>query len=311
MKARLNLVVTCAERKVSDPQTKMMLGDVNAGTVLQRSGRWIERLTKETTNRIPAHDLYRGNHWHVVKSIVENAPSNVKLSIWIASAGYGLIRYDAPICAYSATFAPGFDDSVGNAHETEEWWEALARWKGPSKRGPRSLTQLATMDDKTPLLVVASATYVRAMASDIASAGDVLSPRLLGIISAGRHAKGDLASFMIWTDARFQQLVGGQMQALNVRIARRALAGNTNWLKDINLLRTRISQDSKTLKPLKARGGSRLTDKKVTAFIRRERRSDPNTGYTVLLGRLRREGLACEQSRFKKLCKSVDRAQRR
>jgi hypothetical protein len=149
------------------------------------------------------------------------------------------------------------------------------------------------------------------MASDIASAGDVLSPRRLGIISAGRHAKGDLASFMIWTDARFQQLVGGQMQALNVRIARRALAGNTNWLKDINLLRTSISQDSKTLKPLKARGGSRLTDKKVMAFIRRERRSDPNTGYTVLLARLRSQGMACEQSRFKTLCKSVDRAQRR
>jgi hypothetical protein len=263
-----------------------------------RVAEWISRLEKARGPRSSVRDLYLGNHWSIVRSLVPNK-DGLDVRVWVASAGYGILPIDAEIHSYSATFSTG-RDSVGDGIAGQIWWDALSKWKRVNTP-IRSIAQLARQSRQTPLLIAASATYVGALSEDLAEAGRRLTPKKLGIISAGFRRDGELQPFMVPADARFKQTLRGPMHSLNASILRYAILKSRHWYPEIDQLRKQFKKELESMSADEQINRTRRTDEEIVAFIRAEIGASPSVARSQLLRKLRDSGFACEQARFKQL----------
>lgn len=300
----LNLVVTCTDRKRFVPVDALRVQTLPHGTVAERHKNWIERLRTVPSGLIPASDLYVGNHWHVVRGIVARAKSeNIAMDVWVLSAGYGLIPFDAPLKPYAASFSPG-PDQVVRTSEIQLWWAQLATWQGPLAGAPRTLHQLADRSKAVPMVVAASAPYVRAALPDLAKAQAILTEKRLAVISTGFGGSDALGSALLRSDKRMISERGGTAHTLNVKLAAWSIDSFEHWRKDLSVLHSQFDRAMERLAPSINKSGRPHTDAEVRSFIE-ERLVNNATSYTVLLREFRDNGLACEQKRFKRLYAAV------
>ena len=168
---------------------------IDARDVDSAFAEWSSRLERCTAEPVPARRLYAGDHWSVVQSLEDvAAASKLDPAIWVCSAGYGLIGIDTNIKPYSATFSSRHLDTVcrWNRHsdsgpnDGRSWWECQQAWSGPEPSMPRSIAEIAALDSRSPVLIVASRGYMRAIVGDVQRATRLLTdPDLLSIISTG------------------------------------------------------------------------------------------------------------------------------
>ena len=259
-----------------------------------RLRRWTTQLSTSTAPAIAALDLYAGEHWGIARRLAQTSASHgPRAELWVCSAGYGLISATAPIVPYAATFSPGSPDSVTG--RASAWWAALADWEGPAG-APRRLTDLVTADPTGRLLVVLSGTYLRACRDDLLRAVEGLSDtEQLSILSAGSDPDPELSAFLLPADARLQAVVGGSLQALNIRIAQRLVAAGIVAHDAMHDELTKLLVDQG---PLRRYDRRRVTDTEIRHFIQEQRAVDGGASPTSLLRAFREAGNACEQRRF-------------
>lgn len=303
MHQRVNIVTTCSDRKRAVGESPILLRHVPAGDVSQRVESW-RGLLRQAKHRFAACDLYVGEHWSVARQIPERGMElGFRASLWVCSAGYGLIHSDTEIAPYGATFTRGHLDSIDKPthrkptqSNAREWW--LASCKRSTIQG---LAALAADHPRTPLLVAVSSTYLNAIADDLRAASRQLrSPDLLIIIASGiDRAPIGLEDNLLPAGAEFSPGVGGTLGSLNIRLALEAL----RWAKpgglDANYLRQRFGQQLRRLPAFSRPDRRPLSDPEVIAFI--SRNLDIAASHTGMLRHLRNSGLACEQARFREL----------
>src|ERR1039457_3097439 len=92
----INLVVTCSNRKHAAIHADLLARNLKGRSIDVRLKSWACKLLKRNVDAVPALQVYRGDHWSVVRSI-QSPNSRVHINIWIASAGYGLISTQTKI----------------------------------------------------------------------------------------------------------------------------------------------------------------------------------------------------------------------
>jgi hypothetical protein len=299
---KLHIIVTCTERKTAQVPGPLHLRDVRGDESQTRAAHWIERLVSEvTTPTVPASHLYAGEHWVRAKALPELA-SDMQGCLWTCSAGYGLIRGEAPLRPYAATLSPGHADSVpGGKVGAANWWKALAHWEGPDPGQPRSFRELAESDPDATFLLVLSATYLQACRRDIEAAASIATPGRFMIVSAGTVASAPLTRQLLPVNARLQAHLGGTRQVLNVRIAEDLLkrqllsySAAANYLEDV----MKSYPNAQRWDREKFSG-----DTEVIGWIRDEYECGRGASASRMLRTLRESGRACEQKRFGRLHK--------
>jgi hypothetical protein len=308
--------VTCTKRKTCAPAPSMCLGRVAKGRPADVAAAWIRRLEAEREGGMPARRLYSGDHWKIAAQLPHAArQAEVAADLWVVSAGYGLIPCDAIVASYSATFSQGHPDEIVRrfqpalADAKSAWWKELARWPGPAVGSPRRIRDVARQCPRSPILVIASPSYLEAIEADLLEAVESLQhPSLLVIVAAGARKAGPLAPYLVDCDSRFQSSLGGSRMSLNQRIARHVLLNSPPWPWSAEgfsqtLRSTCVQQDHPP-----ARNGKRLTDNEVKQYLRKKLSSDPRSRPTGLLRELRSSGISCEQKRFKALFNQVAEA---
>jgi hypothetical protein len=302
---RVRVVVTCTRRKTRPISRSLHMRNVPGARLSTRFRHWTERLTNPAVQRVPALDLYAGEHWTIARRLCGEAEKPAKIDLWVCSAGYGLIPVDAPIAPYSATFVPGDPDSVPGT--AADWWETLADWEGPVG-GARSFVELVSSDPSARLILVLSAAYLRACHNDICKAAEKLSdPRLLSILSAGTKHDRDLSDFLLPVDARLQPLLGGTLQALNIRATEDLLTTGLDSHDNMSASLQRLLAEQP---PPRRYNRRRATDAELRSFIRDHLRSNPLATHTRLLRELRDADYASEQGRFAALFDAETRRDR-
>ncbi len=301
----VEVIVTCTDRKTAPPPPRLRLRSVRARTVEERVRRWIDRLQEVQVDTVTARDLYAGDHWSVALDLPKVASeSGIDARLWVCSAGYGLLPLQSRLKPYSATFASGHADaptgSIGGPlarARSRAWWNELSRWSGPAPGNPRSLAELVRRRRHSRLLLVASPPYLNALAEDLEAVmkSDSANSRLL-IVSAGADAEGPLREHVVPADSRLQKRLGGARQSLNARVAREVLRCG---VLDSARLRQRFKNLLARQEELVPYERTPMTDEEVREFIRRELRLNPKAKHSPLLRKLREEGRACEQSRFR------------
>lgn len=262
-----------------------------------RLTQWTRRLTASKADSVPAEDLYVGEHWTTARALPSLAAGFARPTLWVASAGWGLIPATAPVFPYSATFSPGHPDSVpGGNSGAQDWWTTIASWTGPTSGTPRSLTALIAEHPHDRILVILSHAYLTACRADLAQALTTASNNaLISILAAGVVPDHEFMAWQLPGDARLQGHVGGTRGALNVRIAAHLLR---TGLTDHEAMSRHLRQMLAAAPSLPVYARRRLSDDEVLSFIRDRRRSGTCVSRTGLLRELRDAGMACEQSRF-------------
>jgi hypothetical protein len=240
------------------------------------------------------------------------AVADGRVRLWVCSAGYGLVHADAPLVPYSATFATNDPDSVrrftseDGADVSQTWWSELATWPGPRPGDPRSLSDLAASDPRSPLLVAASDVYLRAIEADLTvAAGRLRRSEALAVISAGGTANGPLREHLVPCDAKWQAAVGGALVSLNVRLAARAIRELPPADLTVDALGMRFAAWVEGVAPPERPVRSRLMDEAILRYIREGLATDPAASWSRLHRDLRDSGRACQAERFARLYRVV------
>jgi hypothetical protein len=312
----VHIVASCTQGKRCTVPPELRLGDISEGTLAQRLVMWSDRLHESEAERIAAVDLYRGQHWAVVRELPDVAKAEGhQANLWVASAGYGLVPAEARVRPYSATFAASEEDSVWRPGDGDRrmalrtWWNGLQAVSGPDAAAPRSISALAGSDDKAVLLVIASPSYVAAMAEDLESAREQLvDPQHLIIVSSRNGSlPAWLTSHLVPSEAPLSRVLGGALGSLHARTARRILQESAEEPLRADVLvsyyERLISEVESATIPTRVK----LRDEDVRRFIREVTAGHRGLTCTAALRKLRATGRACEQRRFVGLYAQVTR----
>ncbi|PRX98019.1 hypothetical protein [Allonocardiopsis opalescens] len=303
----VHVVVTCANRKRQVIPEHLQLHVLHKSNVDRRCDEWVTRLSAMPSTT-PASEMYAGEHWQIAKTLDQVAGEHA--SLWVCSAGYGLIPNDAPISPYAATLAVGQIDSVaGTVEGTRRWWTRLANWPGPRPGYPRSFAELAGADPDRPIVAALSESYLRACSDDLLEAAAKLTDNSLLSIIGPRGRCQAIDEFIVPVSAALRPAIGGSLLSLNVRAAARILEIARD--RSVPFRRPHLTQlmaevtaaapEERDRRP----PGVRLSDDEVRRFIVQSLNRGGPTSATRLLRRLRASGKSCEQVRFKALFDSI------
>lgn len=303
MRPTLHIVASCTDSKTVSPVVR--LGEVRRSALEARYAAWRDAL-KCTTSRIAAEDLYKGGYWSVVRSLPAVAEhAGWRPSLWISSAGYGVVSSDKRVVAYSATFARGHVDSVVRPSDPSSndlgWWRLAT--SGRSALG-RSVESLAVDAPTSTILVLASPQYLTAMADDLEDAAKRVRGRGAVILVSSKLPVRLASLKKCWlpSQAGLQEALGGALVSLHARTARHLLAMLEPKLftkENVSAMREKLEEAMGEKKPRVS--GTGMSDDEVLAFIRKRLGELPKASHTGLLRELRASGRACEQGRFRRL----------
>jgi hypothetical protein len=265
---------------------------------------------------VAATNLYRGQHWAVVRELPAVAQaSGFQADLWVASAGYGLIPAEAQVRPYSATFGTSDEDGVWRPSDGDRrralqtWWNGLQEMAGPVPFAPRSLAALARTSPDAIILVVASPVYLAAMAGDLKAAREQLAdPQHLLVISSRNDSSAAwLTPHLVPSEAPLSGILGGARGSLHARTARIILREAATVPLQADILVPRyiklVSQAESPSTPVRVR----LLDEEVRRFICQALAENRNIACTTALRKLRTSGQACEQRRFTGLFEEIRR----
>lgn len=334
-RSKLYIIANCANRKRVPPIAELKSLS-HIVTIEERVAAWWKKLNhasatstqngnlfQENKGRIKVRNLYIGSYWATVRSLPEIAEtSGFDASLWVISAGYGLIASDAQIHSYSATFTSGNENSVTNGERDgkyrdkllRQWWDNISGFSLPDNSNPRKISHLLRENSNDKFLVIASADYLTAIEKDLLEGiRELASPDNILIITSKSFSSDDLQNNLIPGDARLQ-CQGNCVKKCDKHLVPRGVRGtisaslaaaiikktkevgfNTQVIKQF--VEKRIEES-----PHLARfDRTRLNDEEVRKFISQELKMAPSGSYTFILRRMRDEGWACEQKRFKSI----------
>lgn len=309
---RLVILTNCTERK-RERASAMPLSRVS-GKVATKARNWCKRLENWKGPKVSAIDMYQGDHWTAILTLIRKAEAvGWETDLWVVSAGYGLVPAHAHLAPYAATFAGSHRDSVsaGTGDPPKEaarkWWRALSEWRGPVPGSARTLVDLAVSDPEASWLIMMSPTYLGAITNDLLEARDRLSDpdRLLLVAGNPGPAEGSLICQWVPALEASRGVLGGGCTSLNARIGAFLVTRFPPGQWSARLIQPQMNLWAAALPDLEKPSRRGMTDLEIQAYIRKERLANPQVSHSSLLRTLRDQGLACEQSRFRRLFQSL------
>lgn len=284
MRVKLDIVVTCTDRKSLPVSPERQLRSVLKLDLPARVHEWKTRLSA-ASEAIPLRNLYQGESWAQVARLEASAVrAGFEPSVFVASAGLGLRRLSERSPSYAATFSPGSPDSTrGDVAAQQAWWDALNR---ESER----LDEIA--ESAIPTLMVLSQRYARVLAPTIARASahsDIL------VVGGSSDIEG---TNRLPSDRGLRKALGGTLNSLNIRMG-------VAWMDmlqaprlDSAIARSEWAAWADRARQSEQFSRTQMTDEGVRTYVRQLRGRFPDVSKTQALRALRDDGFACEQTRF-------------
>lgn len=288
----INLVVSCSNRKVVNPQPEHRLRTLRTGPLDGISRTWHESLNG-SYDKFDASKLYIGEYWSIVRRLAELNFVN----IFVFSAGLGIVPYQAKIPSYSATFAKGTPDSINNLDSkdkslSQSWFELSLKYSNFSL----TLSQLKKVLNATTTLFVVSRSYLSAMEHTLREIDHSKA------IFLGSNLKNLQLKNKLEIPGNLRMVLGGSLQTVSIRFVEYLLT-QTSILQKTNFtvreLGSKIDQLGSASSPLPKFNRSKATDEDVLKFLRA--RVTFKDSHSRALRDFRDSGRACEQSRFKNI----------
>ncbi len=304
------LVVPCTKRKRGHVQAEMRFHTLERMTAASLADEWLYRM-QNANGHTQAEKLYNGDGWKrslAARDAMEKCLGNATL--YILSAGFGLLRKDDLVPPYSATFAPDEDQIArrveGGNFTTEahrSWWKAISE-----KRGQFMPSRFEELTSHDFILIAAGVDYLQATDSDISKLARTHRQERLFIIGIGTQLSAldpAIRPCLLPVDISVELMLPGPRSTVNQRALQWAVEkviSKVSW--DARAVREEISNELSEWRLTRAampqRELHRLDDVAVERWISSSLDKKPNLPKHKLL-EMFRQGHSCEQKRFFKL----------
>ncbi len=299
-KQTVKVVVSCTKSKrlIADPDR--CLSNQERLCLQEALSNWKNALGKSLI-KLPAKRLYKGVSWSYVLAAHDIKP---EFEFYVASAGCGLVPFHHELPGYQASFSMG-PDQVSYAttdcgtilQKNQRWWEALADFG------------LGSRFDSTlfcgPTIVCCGAPYIAAMGRSLQNLARELGPNQLLLICSGASDMHPELEECLLSASHLRGYFNVTHAALNARILK--------WIVEPEMKDASFMEIRKEVTKLQEysckvlRKGAKMCDLDIVEWIRIQLEFGPNLSATVLLRKLRSNGLACEQKRFATLVTAARR----
>jgi hypothetical protein len=296
----------CSQRKRIAPEAPLRAATLHSGDVMSVAADWMERVSSAGVTQ-PAEDLYSGRNFTLSRTAANGTAS----SLYIVSAGLGLVRSSDRVPAYSLTVARSSADNVlahleQSAATAADWWDALGK-----AGGGKSIRRVVARLRPAPVLIALPASYIAMIAHDLAGLSDSDRLRLRIFTGSNKaHIPEDLRSAVMPYDDR---LDGHDSPVPGTRsdFAARALwdfctsvlstSPDAAATRHAKMIKDRLATWRRPTSVARQRG----TDEELVALIKDN--WEVARGRTTVLLRILRDdlGIACEQGRLSRLAAAV------
>lgn len=290
------IITNCTQRKRRVAGSVVRLADNIHPRDDRMMAAWLQALSA-ATSRTPARNLYCGRSFREAIAAAEVSGG----TLWIASAGLGLVSADTAIPCYNATVAGNSPDTVPMAPIS---WFAALQQESPFADQPDFQTR--------PLVLAALSSPYLNMLKNWLHGLTEQNPGRLRIFSRAHPSElpPALRPFLLPYDARLDDPSLGRSGTVS-DFAQRALRHFVDTvlrdLPEAGLEEHRMAVAARLANAQQPRrpGNRQISDEEVRILIR--------TNWQVAEGRAGRMlslmrgtlGVACEQSRFARLFRSV------
>ena len=287
MRPKLTIVVACTGRKSAPATRECLVRHLPELSLAERHDIWRHRLD-ENQDKMPVSDLYAGDAWRRTEAVLAaSASAGFEPTLFVASAGLGLVEASTLAPAYGATFTTGHADSVADSIAGKrDWWSHFSIAKGNTLQ---NLNGDATM-------VVLSEAYASALDEDLTQLGATPGDHLL--VGGSREVPG---LTRLKSDIELRHELGGTAMSLNLRMAEEWLKALTEPKLTDKLTMKRWMTWADGVRRTEHYARQTMTDTQVLEFIHSLRSQQSAVPRTRALRILRDSGRACEQTRFANL----------
>ena len=299
----LVLITTCTHRKRGVISEHLQASALKSGPQESVLKEWCSRIIDAAKPRV-ASMVYCGRGFKEALA----ASSTTAKNLFIISAGLGLISHDTMIAPYNLTISRSSSDSLSKKITDdflpESWWTGL----NTSLRGRKNpICELIKENPSSHFIIALSSAYFSLIRSDLLLLSDLELQRL-AIVGLGlkRVLDDRLYKTLVPYDERLNRLVGANAGTRS-DFAQRAMRhfvtevlpkNNKELFKDqIPIVDSLLS--SVVLEQAPKR--ERMSDDQIVGLM--EKYQSTSLGSCSKLLRIMRdkEGIACEQSRFRRL----------
>lgn len=297
------VITSCTNRKKKVGTVLALDGTETSGSLSELAHGW-----QRQVQAVCKPELHSAGTLYAGRSIKEarQAAERVSATLYIASAGHGLLRWDDCIPSYNVTTSP----APGNAlHQCllrlgkspADWWQALVQTFGKQ----RSLAKVVELSPHAVVLLAVPSAYLTMLGRELSSLSDDAVQRLR-IITSSHGASSlpvPLQSVVMPYDERLEGLAAyaGTRSDFPQRALRHFVVVLSGHALPLEIARQQVNQAMTALQKPTLPERQRKTDDQIIALLQQNWQR-LNGSATALLRYLRDDALvACEQSRFRTL----------
>ena len=291
------LVANCSARKSAKAAAELSSAALTSGIQDAVARQWMDKVAAARATA-KASELYMGRG---VKRMHQLA-DRFNVPLYIASAGLGLLTASEIVPSYDLSVSSGNPAAVQRriigGFVAQHWWAAVQQSKYA-----RPISDLFRKHDRGLVLIAVSNAYVPLLVGDLSKLPNTQRDRLRLFGAADAKYPADLRPFLMPYDARLDLLVRGSKVDFAQRAAEHfLLAAATEEAFPIQLDEQRKWVEVELSRvTVKAREKREAVDDVRIREIAKEL-AHQGLSYTKALNTLRRQhGIACEQSRFRRL----------
>jgi hypothetical protein len=302
--SRTLIVTNCTARKRVVGQALVLPEDAPASSVQDLAKAWVA-IAQSAGELVEAQELYLGRSFQDARQSARIG----KASLWIVSAGFGLLSATDRVPNYSLTVSEGAG-SIRSlisacASDPAAWWLALNEELGST----RPLARLAAKRGVEQVLIAMPSSYLQLIAGDLLALPSRSAERLriltsrAGLASLPIHLQARVLPY----DARLERITGyaGTANDFPQRALRHFVEVVQGHLMEFDAARSAV--ESALGQPVMSKPPARakLTDTEIRGLLRSQWQ-DKGGSSTKLLRYLRDDAMvACEQGRFRSIWQSM------
>jgi hypothetical protein len=290
------LVTNCSARKSALGASDLLHGNLAKGPQSAVAERWLAALERASaTTR--ARDLYSGRG--VVRMQV--LADRLGVPLYIASAGLGLVKSEERVPSYdlsvSADTPSAVQRLIDHAFTAKDWWANLSRSPYATP-----IDELFDENENHLICIAVSNSYVPLISDELARLDKTRRDRLRLFGAADSKYQPALRPLLMPYDRRLDTLVRGSKVDFAQRAAEHFIVAMTTDKHFPNSVDEQRAWITATLDevPVKALEKRQVVDDAKIMGLARKLAAQGHS-HTKALGILRNQGIACEQSRFRRL----------
>lgn len=297
------LVTNCSSLKSAEPSRGLAFGDLVPGPQDSVATQWLARVRAAPANH-RTEALYTGRGFLRLKRLAHR----LEVPLFVVSAGLGLLRPDTRIPSYnmsvSSSTPAALQKRVVGVFSAKDWWASIQQSPYAT-----SVDEMFAGPVKGLVLIALSSAYVPLVMHDLNRLDDEERARLRLFGASETKYPAELRAMLLPYDARLDRVVRGS----KVDFAQRAAEHFVSACEASDQFPTTLATQRDWVEAELSKVVARETPKRRSVDDDEIRRlaskfAAQGVGQSRALAILRHEqGIACEQSRFRRLFLEVTR----